>query len=122
MRVLPPPRGGAALAAGQDQDRHAVRLRRPRPRLLRLLGSHLLGVRAGRCLHTAHLAGRRPTRAPASTRRATLKPGDLVIFYGDLHHVGLYAGNGQVLHAPQTGAVVRYESMGDMPFQFGVRI
>ncbi|MBL1087223.1 C40 family peptidase [Streptomyces actinomycinicus] len=51
-----------------------------------------------------------------------LKVGDLVFFYGDLHHVGLYAGNGQVLHAPHTGAVVRYESMNNMPFQFGVRV
>ncbi|GGU78879.1 hypothetical protein GCM10010260_09260 [Streptomyces filipinensis] len=51
-----------------------------------------------------------------------LQVGDLVFFYGDLHHVGLYAGNGQVLHAPHTGAVVRYEAMADMPFQFGVRV
>ncbi|MBV2355576.1 C40 family peptidase [Streptomyces sp. J2-1] len=51
-----------------------------------------------------------------------LQVGDLVFFYGDLHHVGLYAGNGQVLHAPHTGAVVRYEAIGNMPFQFGVRV
>ncbi|OIJ97110.1 C40 family peptidase [Streptomyces colonosanans] len=51
-----------------------------------------------------------------------LQVGDLVIFYGDQHHVGLYAGNGQVLHAPRSGTVVRYESIGNMPFQFGVRI
>ncbi|MCS0604048.1 NlpC/P60 family protein [Streptomyces sp. LP11] len=51
-----------------------------------------------------------------------LKVGDLVFFYNDLHHVGLYAGNGQVLHAPHTGAVVRYEAIGNMPFQFGVRV
>ncbi|WNM34589.1 NlpC/P60 family protein [Streptomyces sp. Li-HN-5-11] len=51
-----------------------------------------------------------------------LQVGDLVFFYGDLHHVGLYAGNNMVLHAPHTGAVVRYESMSDMPFQFGVRV
>ncbi|MEV6049595.1 NlpC/P60 family protein [Streptomyces sp. NPDC052107] len=54
--------------------------------------------------------------------QSQLKVGDLVFFYGDLHHVGLYAGNGQVLHAPHTGAVVRYEAMSDMPFQFGVRV
>ena len=51
-----------------------------------------------------------------------LRPGDLVIFYGDAHHVGLYAGNGMVLHAPHTGANVRFEAMSDMPFQFGVRV
>lgn len=51
-----------------------------------------------------------------------LAPGDLVIFYSDAHHVGFYAGNGMVLHAPKPGAVVRYEAIGNMPFQFGVRI
>ncbi|MEU3350427.1 NlpC/P60 family protein [Streptomyces sp. NPDC037389] len=64
-------------------------------------------------------------QANAGTRiydQSQLKPGDLVIFYGDQHHVGLYAGNGQVFHAPRTGAYVRYEAMGNMPFQFGVRI
>jgi peptidoglycan DL-endopeptidase CwlO len=54
--------------------------------------------------------------------KSQLKQGDLVIFYGDLHHVGFYAGNGQILHSPRTGAVVRYESINNMPFQFGVRI
>ncbi|RLV08361.1 hypothetical protein CTZ27_06005 [Streptomyces griseocarneus] len=54
--------------------------------------------------------------------QSQLKPGDLVLFYGDLHHIGLYAGNGMTLHAPKPGANVRYESMGNMPFQFGVRI
>ncbi|WNI15170.1 C40 family peptidase [Actinacidiphila sp. ITFR-21] len=64
-------------------------------------------------------------QANAGTRiysQSQLGVGDLVIFYGDYHHVGLYAGNGLVLHAPKPGAVVRYESIGNMPFQFGVRI
>ncbi|MEU0740366.1 NlpC/P60 family protein [Streptomyces sp. NPDC006134] len=53
-----------------------------------------------------------------------LKVGDLVFFFNDLHHVGLYAGNGQVLHAPRTGTVVRYESMSTIggPFMWGVRV
>ncbi|SOD87151.1 NlpC/P60 family protein [Streptomyces sp. Ag109_G2-15] len=58
----------------------------------------------------------------AHLSESQLQVGDLVFFYGDLHHVGLYAGNGQVLHAPHTGAVVRYESISNMPFQFGVRV
>ncbi len=53
-----------------------------------------------------------------------LQVGDLVFFFNDLHHVGLYAGNHQVLHAPRTGTVVRYESMSTIggPFMFGVRV
>ncbi|MFI1012404.1 NlpC/P60 family protein [Streptomyces sp. NPDC020965] len=54
--------------------------------------------------------------------QSDLRVGDLVFFYSDLHHVGFYAGNGQVLHSPRTGAVVRYESMNNMPYQFGVRV
>ncbi|AVZ72554.1 hypothetical protein SLUN_10485 [Streptomyces lunaelactis] len=65
------------------------------------------------------------SQANAGTRiysQSALQQGDLVIFYGDQHHVGFYAGNGQVLHAPKPGASVRYESINNMPFQFGVRI
>ncbi|MGX2997711.1 NlpC/P60 family protein [Streptomyces sp. JNUCC 64] len=54
--------------------------------------------------------------------QSDLRVGDLVFFYSDLHHVGFYAGNGQVLHAPRTGAVVRYESINNMPYMFGVRV
>jgi cell wall-associated NlpC family hydrolase len=64
-------------------------------------------------------------QASAGTRiysQSDLQVGDLVIFYSDQHHVGFYAGNGQVLHAPRSGTVVRYESISNMPFQFGVRI
>ncbi len=53
--------------------------------------------------------------------RDQLRPGDIVIMYGG-EHVGLYAGNGIVLHAPHTGATVRYERLSDMPFNFGVRV
>ncbi|MFD8915475.1 NlpC/P60 family protein [Streptomyces sp. NPDC059575] len=53
-----------------------------------------------------------------------LQVGDLVFFFNDIHHVGLYAGGGQILHAPRTGTVVRYESMSTIggPFMFGVRV
>ncbi|MEV6960490.1 NlpC/P60 family protein [Streptomyces sp. NPDC051207] len=53
-----------------------------------------------------------------------LQVGDLVFFFNDLHHVGLYAGNGQIIHAPRTGTVVRYESMNTIggPFMWGVRV
>ncbi|MET8474987.1 NlpC/P60 family protein [Streptomyces sp. NPDC006422] len=54
--------------------------------------------------------------------RSQLKPGDLV-FFNNTAHVGLYAGNNQVLHAPKPGAVVRYESMDTVgPYQTARRI
>jgi cell wall-associated NlpC family hydrolase len=43
------------------------------------------------------------TRVPADQ----LLPGDLVFFHSDLHHMGMYIGNGQMIHAPQTGDVVK---------------
>lgn len=36
-----------------------------------------------------------------------LKPGDLVFRGNPAHHVGIYIGNGQVLHAPKTGDHVK---------------
>jgi cell wall-associated NlpC family hydrolase len=41
---------------------------------------------------------------------ADLQIGDLVFFNGG-EHVGMWAGNGIILHAPHTGARVRYESI-----------
>ncbi|MFD8479614.1 NlpC/P60 family protein [Kitasatospora sp. NPDC059673] len=56
------------------------------------------------------------------TNIANAKPGDLIIYYGDQHHVGMYVGNGQIVHAPHTGAQVRYESATVMPINKIVRI
>ncbi|MGW0612978.1 NlpC/P60 family protein [Streptomyces sp. NPDC002788] len=39
------------------------------------------------------------------------QPGDLVFFYDDLAHVGIYIGNGMMIHAPKPGTYVREESV-----------
>ncbi|AXL90499.1 glycoside hydrolase [Streptomyces sp. CB09001] len=39
------------------------------------------------------------------------QPGDLVFFYDDISHVGLYIGDGMMIHAPKPGAYVREESI-----------
>ena len=44
-----------------------------------------------------------------------LQPGDLVFFYSGRSHVGLYAGNGMVIHAPRPGKSVEYTKMSYMP-------
>ncbi|MFF3498719.1 NlpC/P60 family protein [Streptomyces sp. NPDC003247] len=38
-------------------------------------------------------------------------PGDLIFFYDDVSHVGIYIGNGMMIHAPKPGAYVREESV-----------
>ncbi|GLZ06364.1 hypothetical protein Acsp03_38300 [Actinomadura sp. NBRC 104412] len=54
--------------------------------------------------------------------RSQLQPGDLVFFYSDLHHVGMYVGGGKMLHAPQTGDVVKISPMAGRPFAGAVRV
>jgi cell wall-associated NlpC family hydrolase len=39
------------------------------------------------------------------------QPGDLVFFYDDITHVGIYVGNGMMIHAPKPGTYVREESV-----------
>lgn len=45
--------------------------------------------------------------------RDNLQPGDLVFFAngGGIHHVGIYVGDGNMIHAPQTGDVVKISSI-----------
>lgn len=42
------------------------------------------------------------------------QPGDIVIYYG---HVGLYAGDGMIIHSPYPGTCVSYESVYDQEIQ-----
>ena len=47
--------------------------------------------------------------------RSNLQPGDVVFFYGTyadkVSHVGIYAGNGQFIHAPNSRSVVSYSDL-----------
>nr|WP_241267497.1 C40 family peptidase [Streptomyces scabichelini] len=52
---------------------------------------------------------------------ANAQPGDLVFFYDDISHVGLYLGDGMMIHAPKPGAYVREESIYYMPIHSVVR-
>jgi peptidoglycan DL-endopeptidase CwlO len=42
-----------------------------------------------------------------------LQPGDLVFFKIDLGHMGMYIGGGMVIHAPQTGDVVKISPLSN---------
>jgi len=43
--------------------------------------------------------------------RAGLQPGDLVAFYSPVSHIGIYIGNGQMVHAPTSGDTVKVASI-----------
>jgi cell wall-associated NlpC family hydrolase len=63
-----------------------------------------------------HSAGQQYSRG-RSVAKSDLQLGDLVFFYpGSISHVGLYAGNGQVIHAPRPGKAVEYIKMSYMPY------
>jgi cell wall-associated NlpC family hydrolase len=47
--------------------------------------------------------------------RSEARPGDLVFFYSDLHHMGLYLGDGLMVHAPRTGKPVQVTPISYMP-------
>jgi cell wall-associated NlpC family hydrolase len=52
--------------------------------------------------------------------RAQLQPGDLVFFYSPVSHVGMYIGNGQMVHAATFGSPVQVTSV-DMKGYVGAR-
>ncbi|MFI1442213.1 C40 family peptidase [Streptomyces fructofermentans] len=54
--------------------------------------------------------------------RSELQPGDLVFFYSGISHVGLYIGNGQMIHAPNPSAPVRVAPITEMPFAGATRV
>ena len=54
--------------------------------------------------------------AGRSVSKSELQPGDLVFYYSGISHVGLYAGNGQIIHAPRPGKSVEYAALDSMPF------
>ncbi|WP_344366270.1 C40 family peptidase [Streptomyces gobitricini] len=54
--------------------------------------------------------------------RSALAPGDLVFFYSGVSHVGLYIGDGRMIHAPRPGAPVRVAPIDEMPWAGATRV
>ncbi len=73
------------------------------------------GVSLPRTSQAQRNAGRHVSLAEA-------RPGDLVTYRSDASHVGMYMGNGQVVHAPYPGAPVRYDPVGMMPVSAVTRV
>jgi peptidoglycan DL-endopeptidase CwlO len=53
--------------------------------------------------------------------QSELQPGDLVFFGSDLHHVGIYVGNGNMIEAPHSGANVRVSPYNRSDYAGAVR-
>jgi cell wall-associated NlpC family hydrolase len=68
----------------------------------------------------------RTSRAMASVgtpvRKADLQPGDLVFFYQPISHVGIYIGNGKIVHASRSGQPVKISDMSRMRFTTARRV
>ena len=62
-----------------------------------------------------HFTGAQWTEG-AAVSKANLRPGDLVFFYSDLHHVGMYVGNGLLVHASRAGIPVKMARIDSMPY------
>lgn len=58
--------------------------------------------------------------AGSPVSQADLKPGDVLSFYGG-GHSGIYAGNGNVIHASTSGQPVKVAPISSMPFDGAVR-
>ncbi|MEU4652414.1 NlpC/P60 family protein [Streptomyces sp. NPDC023723] len=50
-----------------------------------------------------------------------MRPGDLIIYFDDASHVGMYVGDGKVVHAPRPGRTVTVTGAGTMPILGVVR-
>ncbi|GGR59447.1 cell wall-associated NlpC family hydrolase [Nocardioides luteus] len=53
--------------------------------------------------------------------RDQLAPGDLVFYYSPISHVGMYIGNGQIVHASNPSTGVKVSPIDEMPYTGAVR-
>ncbi len=53
--------------------------------------------------------------------QSELQPGDLVFYYSPVSHVGIYIGNGQIVHAANPSTGVGVTTVDSMPYSGAVR-
>ena len=51
-----------------------------------------------------------------------VQPGDLVFYYSPVSHVGMYIGNGMIVHAPNPSSTVEVVPMNLMPVSWVRRV
>jgi cell wall-associated NlpC family hydrolase len=47
--------------------------------------------------------------------RAERRPGDLIFYYRDIHHVAIYVGDNRIIHAPRPGKRIRLDHFDYQP-------
>ncbi|WP_435769320.1 NlpC/P60 family protein [Nocardioides sp. SYSU DS0651] len=57
----------------------------------------------------------------ARIAQSQLQPGDLVFYYSPISHVGIYIGNGMIVHAANPSTGVRVAGVNSMPYAGAVR-
>jgi peptidoglycan DL-endopeptidase CwlO len=62
------------------------------------------------------------SRVGAPVSKSALQPGDLVFFYKPVSHVGIYIGNGKVVHASSRKSPVKISDISRMPFNSARRV
>ena len=62
------------------------------------------------------------SRVGTSVSKSALQPGDLVFFYKPVSHVGIYIGNGKVVHASSRKSPVKVSDISRMPFNSARRV
>ncbi|WP_327347434.1 NlpC/P60 family protein [Streptomyces europaeiscabiei] len=67
------------------------------------------GVSLPRTVKQQYDAGRK-------VARSDLQPGDIIYWYNDNQHNGMYVGNGKAIHAPRTGKNIEIVPLDSMPF------
>jgi cell wall-associated NlpC family hydrolase len=118
----PPPatsRGAIAVAFARAQIGKPYAFNTDGPATFDCSGLTMAAWRAAG-VSMAHYSGSQAAAFP-KVSWDQLQPGDIVVFYSDYHHVGLYIGGGQMIHAPQTGEFVKIAPAWRENFQFGVR-
>jgi cell wall-associated NlpC family hydrolase len=74
---------------------------------------------AGRTLPRS---SRAMARVGTPVARSALQPGDLVFFYRGPSHVGIYVGNGRIVHASNPAHPVKIADLNSMPFNSARRV
>ena len=62
------------------------------------------------------------SRVGTPVSKSALQPGDLVFFYKPVSHVGIYIGNGKIVHASNRKSPVKVSDMSKMKFNSARRV